>query len=59
VLAALRAAGAATATELLPTAYADVPPAVYPLAERSLIAHLVKLVRDGRATQVNGKYRAI
>ncbi len=35
---------------LVAVAYADTPPALYPLAERSLLAHLVKLAREGRAT---------
>jgi ribonuclease/clavin/mitogillin len=49
VVDALERLGASTAAALLPVAYADVPRAVYPLAELSLIAHLVKLVEDGRA----------
>jgi glyoxylase-like metal-dependent hydrolase (beta-lactamase superfamily II) len=47
-----------TATELVPTAYADVAPALYPLAERSLIAHLVKLERDGAADRAGRRWRA-
>jgi glyoxylase-like metal-dependent hydrolase (beta-lactamase superfamily II) len=39
----------ATAQELLPDAYDDVPPATWPLALLSVSAHLVKLVGDGRA----------
>jgi glyoxylase-like metal-dependent hydrolase (beta-lactamase superfamily II) len=35
--------------ELVPPAYPDVPPAIYPLAARSLLAHLQKLEREGRA----------
>ncbi len=34
---------------LLPTAYGDTPRMLWPLAERSLLAHLDKLSRDGRA----------
>ena len=34
---------------LLVTAYADTPRVLWPLAERSLVAHLVKLAREGRA----------
>jgi glyoxylase-like metal-dependent hydrolase (beta-lactamase superfamily II) len=34
---------------LVPAAYADVPPAIYGLAARSLLAHLIKLEREGRA----------
>jgi len=38
-----------TLAALLPTAYGDTPRMLWPLAERSLLAHLVKLARDGRA----------
>jgi len=48
VLDALTARGSATARELTPHAYADVPAALHRLAERSLLAHLHKLVADGR-----------
>lgn len=34
---------------LLPIAYADTPRVLWPLAERSLLAHLVKLAREGKA----------
>ncbi len=51
VLAALGSADAAVA-ELLPTAYADTPRMLWPLAERVLLAHLYKLQRDGRAREV-------
>lgn len=48
VLAALSDAPA-TLSELLPTSYGDTPRVLWPLAERSLRAHLDKLVREGRA----------
>jgi endoribonuclease LACTB2 len=58
VAAALERRGASTPLELVPLAYDDVPQTVYGLAERSLIAHLVKLVRDGRAVvDEAGRYR--
>ena len=38
----------ATLDALLPVVYADVPAALHPLAARSLIAHLDKLVDDER-----------
>jgi hypothetical protein len=34
---------------MLPTAYGDTPRVLWPLAERSIRAHLDKLVREGRA----------
>jgi ribonuclease/clavin/mitogillin len=48
-VAAALSATAATAEELVPAVYPDVAPAIYPLAARSLLAHLLKLERDGRA----------
>jgi len=38
--------------ELVATAYADTPRVLWPLAERSLLAHLHKLAVDGRAREV-------
>ena len=49
VLLALADHGPATSAALVRHAYADVPAAVHPLAERSLVAHLVKLEGDGHA----------
>lgn len=50
VAAALSARGkAAEPGELVPAAYPDVAPALYGLAERSLLAHLLKLEKEGRA----------
>jgi endoribonuclease LACTB2 len=46
---ALAAAGRAGARALVPVAYADTPKPLWGLAERSLIAHLVKLAAEGRA----------
>jgi endoribonuclease LACTB2 len=53
VVAALTAAGAGGGSlpELLPVAYADTPRMLWPLAERSLRSHLVKLVREHRASE--------
>ena len=57
VMSALGHLGAATTAQLVPVAYADVPPAVYSLAERSLLAHLVKLAEDGRAVSDGETWR--
>jgi ribonuclease/clavin/mitogillin len=56
VLAAIakRGAAAGTAEEILPDAYDDVSPAVWPIALLSLKAHLKKLVDDGRVLVANG-----
>ncbi len=54
VLAALaRRTVPATPAELVPAAYPDVKPELYPLAERSLLAHLHKLVKEGTALQTS------
>jgi glyoxylase-like metal-dependent hydrolase (beta-lactamase superfamily II) len=59
VAAALRARGEASAAELVPDVYQDVSPSLFGLAERSLIAHLVKLAREGRARDAGaGRWRA-
>lgn len=49
----------ATATELVPTAYADTPQAAWGLAELSTCAHLIKLVADGRVREDAPRYVAI
>ena len=50
VLDGLRRHGPATAEELVPGIYADVPEVLHPVAARSVWAHLRKLGQDGRAT---------
>jgi glyoxylase-like metal-dependent hydrolase (beta-lactamase superfamily II) len=52
VLAALQSkAEAATAEALVPIAYDDTPPALWPFAQMSLEAHLIKLAREGHAAR--------
>ncbi len=41
-----------TLSDLVARVYSDTPKALWPLAERSLLAHLDKLVREGRARNV-------
>jgi glyoxylase-like metal-dependent hydrolase (beta-lactamase superfamily II) len=49
VLAALsKQEGPASPAQLVPAAYPDVAPEMYPYAERSLLAHLYKLEKEGR-----------
>lgn len=43
--------------DLCAAAYADTPAFLWPLAERSLLAHLVKLAEDGEAVAVDGSWR--
>src|SRR5262249_29308978 len=56
ILDAVRA-GAEVPHAMVPLAYTDVSPAMYGLAERSLVAHLEKLVEEGRVTRLDGRYR--
>lgn len=59
VVESLAAAPApATPAQLVPGAYPDISADLYPLAERSLLAHLIKLVADGRALERGGLYEA-
>lgn len=51
VYRALKAHQPASSRDLVTSAYDDVPPAIHPLAERSLLAHLVKLEKDNRASR--------
>ena len=43
---------------LLETVYADTPRELWGYAERTLLAHLLKLEAEGRATQADGAWRA-
>jgi endoribonuclease LACTB2 len=59
VAAALGGKVDAALADLLPEAYADTPKLLWPLAERSLRAHLDKLVGEGRAREVSpGRWTA-
>lgn len=57
VVAALARRGG-TLAELVPDVYADTPRMLWPLAERSLRAHLDKLVREGRVHEHAGRWQA-
>jgi glyoxylase-like metal-dependent hydrolase (beta-lactamase superfamily II) len=61
VASALAAAGpeGATGEALVPVAYADTPPLVWPLARMSLEAHLIKLEREGRARRAGAGWAAV
>jgi hypothetical protein len=48
-----------TPAALLPLAYDDTPELMFPIAARSLQAHLDKLVGDGRAVVLDGVYRRL
>lgn len=61
VASALAAAGpdGATGEALVPVAYADTPPVVWPLARMSLEAHLIKLEREGRARRAGAGWATV
>jgi len=56
VVAALRH-GSRTPAELLPAVYDDTPQELWKWAERSLLAHLQKLEREGRAVRDDERWR--
>ena len=58
ILAAVRE-GARTPAEVVARAYTDVPPKMYPLAERAVVAHLIKLEEDGLVRRdAGGRFNA-
>ncbi len=59
VAAALAANPNRTARELVPQVYKDVPERLYAWAERSLLAHLIKLEEDGRAASGDAGWRSL
>jgi glyoxylase-like metal-dependent hydrolase (beta-lactamase superfamily II) len=58
VVEAIERCGGGTCDELLPLVYADVPAALRSVAQRSLLAHLTKLVAEGRVGESGGRYIA-
>jgi hypothetical protein len=58
VLAVLGDLGRGTLDELLPKVYSDVRPELLRIARLSLEAHLIKLVREGRAGCDGNVWRA-
>lgn len=56
VVRALAATGGGTLEELVLIAYDDVPTALHMMAKYSLWAHLIKLVREGRAVDRAGRW---
>lgn len=57
VVDAFSAKNPATMDELLPIVYADVSPRIHQVARRSLHAHLLKLVHDGRVWQQGEQWK--
>jgi len=56
VVAAIAGADGATCDELVPQVYADAPARLHSIAARSLLAHLRKLVAEGRVVEADGRY---
>jgi hypothetical protein len=56
VIAAVAANPGLTTRELVPHVYNDVNPKLYGWAERSLLAHVLKLEADGVAVEVDGRW---
>jgi glyoxylase-like metal-dependent hydrolase (beta-lactamase superfamily II) len=56
VLNAVREAGTATLEALLPVVYDDVQARLYPVASRSLLAHLIKLKADGKLMETQAQW---
>ena len=49
--------GVTAIPDIVAKLYADVDLRLHPAAARSVLAHLIKLEKDGRATAANGVYR--
>ena len=58
ILEAVRG-GAGTAPEIVESAYTDVSPVMYGLAERSTVAHLEKLVEERLVSRDGDRYRVL
>jgi ribonuclease/clavin/mitogillin len=52
-------AAPALPTDIVADAYDDAPKAVWPLALRSIEAHLIKLFRDGRVARDSGRWALV
>lgn len=49
----------ALVSELVADVYDEIPPALHPVAQRSLLAHLLKLEEDGAAVVDNDRWRLV
>ena len=56
ILRVLRSQPAATLDSLLPAVYDDVPVQIHGAAQRSLLAHLIKLQTERRVAESNGQW---
>ncbi|MDZ7767723.1 MAG: hypothetical protein U5K38_00900 [Woeseiaceae bacterium] len=53
----MRAHPRSTVRQLLPHVYTEIDASLYPIAERSLLAHLLKLEGDQYAECTNDRWR--
>jgi glyoxylase-like metal-dependent hydrolase (beta-lactamase superfamily II) len=58
IVEAVTAEGA-TLAEVMERAYSETPPFLYPMAERSALAVLLKLEREGRVREQAGRYHRV
>jgi glyoxylase-like metal-dependent hydrolase (beta-lactamase superfamily II) len=58
-LEAVKKAPASSLVDLVPIAYDDTPPFLYPIAKMALEAHLVKLIEDGKVALEEERYRVV
>jgi glyoxylase-like metal-dependent hydrolase (beta-lactamase superfamily II) len=59
VATALQASAGGDLDALVRLVYDDVPATLYPVARRSLEAHLIKLAREGRAAEAGGCWKPL
>lgn len=59
VVSALQRLPNATPEELTPLVYDDTLPQLHSIAQFSLLAHLLKLDKEGRAIAIDGKWRGV
>lgn len=57
VVQGLTELGGATPFDLVPAIYAEVPEFLHPIAARSVLAHLIKLVEEERVLERSGTFR--
>jgi hypothetical protein len=57
ILEALRTIREGTVDDIVPVAYADTPPAVWPIAKLATEAHLIELAKQGLIAEDAGHWR--
>lgn len=59
IVAAVRKAGGATVEELVEAVYDDVPDYLHRVAQRSLLAHLLRLEEEGQASSIDSRWTLV